>query len=55
MVPRIHGLTLIRDEWPLALLAINHALLHHVDQLHCAVQVSDDVRHTRIPGDEVTS
>ncbi|MFN9620794.1 MAG: glycosyltransferase family 2 protein [Synechococcaceae cyanobacterium] len=42
MVPRIHGLTLIRDEWPLALLAINHALLHHVDQLHCAVQVSDD-------------
>ena len=39
---RIHGLTLIRDEWPLALLAINHALLHHVDRLHCAVQVSDD-------------
>jgi hypothetical protein len=39
---RIHGLTLIRNEWPLGLLAINHALLHHVDQLHCAVQVSDD-------------
>ena len=39
---RIHGLTLIRDEWPLALLSINHALLHHVDRLHCAVQVSSD-------------
>ena len=39
---RIHGLTLIRDEWPLALLSINHALLHHVDRLHCAVQVSTD-------------
>ena len=39
---RIHGLTLIREEWPLALIAINHALLHHVDHLHCAVQVSSD-------------
>ncbi|MFO0037832.1 MAG: glycosyltransferase family 2 protein [Synechococcaceae cyanobacterium] len=39
---RIQGLTLIRDEWPLALLSINHALLHHVDQLLCAVQVSAD-------------
>lgn len=39
---RLHGLTLIRDEWPLALLSINHALLHHVDHLLCAVQVSSD-------------
>lgn len=39
---RVHGLTLIRDEWPLALLAINHALLHHVERLHCAVQISAD-------------
>ncbi len=39
---RIHGLTLIRDEWPLGLLAINHALLHHVERLHCAVQISAD-------------
>lgn len=39
---RLHGLTLIRDEWPLALLSINHALLHHVDRLLCAVQVSAD-------------
>jgi hypothetical protein len=38
----LHGLTLIRDEWPLALLSINHALLHHVDRLHCAVQISAD-------------
>ncbi len=38
----IHGLTLIRDEWPLALLSINHALLHHVERLLCAVQVSAD-------------
>jgi hypothetical protein len=41
-VVRVHGLTLIRDEWPLALLAINHALLHHVERLHCAVQISAD-------------
>lgn len=39
---RIHGLTLIRDEWPVALLSINHALLHHVDKVLCAVQVSTD-------------
>jgi hypothetical protein len=39
---RVHGLTLIRDEWPLGLLSINHALLHHVERLHCAVQSSDD-------------
>ena len=39
---RIHGLTLIRNEWPVALLSINHALLHHVDRLLCAVQVSSD-------------
>jgi hypothetical protein len=40
--PRVIGLLAVRDEWPLAAVALVHALLHHVDAVVVLDHASSD-------------
>jgi len=40
--PRILGLVMARDEWPLLAISISHALLHHVDRVVVVDHGSED-------------
>jgi len=41
-IPKVFGLILAKNEWPLLALSISHALMHHVDEVYVLTHASAD-------------